>query len=114
MDDAELSARSGASPGTGSAAGSATGSATPSEAELSRMAREAVRQPADPRLDRQLARMGLADAPATGLDGTARAEAERERTDRLERRVRRLEIATVLLIVAVVVLAAALVARTTT
>jgi hypothetical protein len=30
-------------------------------AELSRAAREAVRQPADPRIDRQLARMGLAD-----------------------------------------------------
>jgi hypothetical protein len=29
-------------------------------AELSRAAREAVRQPADPRIDRQLARMGLA------------------------------------------------------
>ena len=37
---------------------------TPEElqaAELSRAAREAVRQPADPRIDRQLARMGLAD-----------------------------------------------------
>lgn len=32
-------------------------------AELSRAAREAVRQPADPRIDRQLARMGLAPAP---------------------------------------------------
>jgi hypothetical protein len=110
MDDAELSARSGDSPATGSGAGSAA----PSEAELSRMAREAVRQPADPRLDRQLARMGLADAPATGLDVTARADAERQRIDWLERRVRRLEIATLLLIVAVLVLAATLVARTTT
>jgi hypothetical protein len=40
-------------------------------AELSRAAREAVRQPADPRIDRQLAWMGLAtddkgDAPAAG------------------------------------------------
>jgi hypothetical protein len=32
-------------------------------AELSRAAREAVRQPADPRIDRQLARMGLAPLP---------------------------------------------------
>jgi hypothetical protein len=32
-------------------------------AELSRAAREAVRQPADPRIDRQLARMGLAPPP---------------------------------------------------
>ncbi len=36
----------------------------PTEAELSRIAREAVRQPADPRLDKQLERMGLTDAPA--------------------------------------------------
>ena len=33
--------------------------AAPNEAELSRIAREAVHQPADPRLDRQLARMGV-------------------------------------------------------
>jgi hypothetical protein len=33
----------------------------PTEAELSRFAREAVRQPADPRLDRELARLGLTD-----------------------------------------------------
>ena len=34
----------------------------PTEAELSRVAREAVRQPPDPRLDKELARMGLMDA----------------------------------------------------
>ena len=34
----------------------------PTDGELSRMAREAVRQPPDPRLDKQLARMGLTDA----------------------------------------------------
>ncbi len=33
----------------------------PTEGELSRIAREAVRQAPDPRLDKQLARMGLAD-----------------------------------------------------
>ena len=38
----------------------------PSEAELSRIAREAVHQPADPRLDRQLARLGVMDPPAPG------------------------------------------------
>jgi hypothetical protein len=38
--------------------------APPSDAELSRIAREAVRQPADPRLDKQLAWMGLTDDPA--------------------------------------------------
>ena len=42
---------------------------TPEElqaAELSRAAREAVRHPADPRIDRQLARMGLAESPEDG------------------------------------------------
>jgi len=34
----------------------------PTEAELSRIAREAVHQPADARLDKQLVRMGLMDA----------------------------------------------------
>jgi hypothetical protein len=45
---------------------------TPEElqaAELSRAAREAVRQPADPRIDRQLARMGLADDEDTAQSG---------------------------------------------
>jgi hypothetical protein len=46
----------------------------PTEAELSRFAREAVRQPADPRLDRELARMGLTETsdpaePHTGPRG---------------------------------------------
>jgi len=92
---------------------------TTSDAELSRIAREAVRQPADPRMDRQLARMGLTDVAddagrRSGPSATATAlAAATERIDRLEGRVRRLEIAAVLLIVAVVVLAAALVARTT-
>ena len=35
----------------------------PSEEALSRIAREAVHQPADPRLDRQLARLGVMDVP---------------------------------------------------
>ena len=39
--------------------------AAPNEAELSRIAREAVHQPADPRLDRQLARLGVMDVPET-------------------------------------------------
>jgi hypothetical protein len=37
------------------------------EAELSRIAREAVHQPADARLDKQLARMGLMDAPEAAV-----------------------------------------------
>ena len=35
----------------------------PSDEALSRIAREAVHQPADPRLDRQLARLGVMDPP---------------------------------------------------
>jgi hypothetical protein len=42
----------------------------PSEGELSRIAREAVRQPPDRGLERQLARMGLVDAePAAAEPG---------------------------------------------
>jgi hypothetical protein len=37
----------------------------PSDEALSRIAREAVHQPADPRLDRQLARLGVMDVPET-------------------------------------------------
>ena len=55
-------------------------------AELSRAAREAVRQPADPRIDRQLARMGLAPAdedtaPPGSMD---RQAAQPARADELE------------------------------
>ena len=55
-------------------------------AELSRAAREAVRQPADPRIDRQLARMGLADeADPTQNSGRAAARGGRaEDVDRIE------------------------------
>ena len=53
-------------------------------AELSRAAREAVRQPADPRLDRQLARMGLA-APATEeAPASGNVDREPSRPDRAE------------------------------
>ena len=86
-----------------------------SEAELSRIAREAVRQPADPRLDRQLAKMGLADEPGAAVrrssqstDAVALSNAT-ERIARLEGRVRRLEIA---FFVALVIVAAVLVVRT--
>jgi len=56
-------------------------------AELSRAAREAVRQPADPRIDRQLARMGLAgeDEPdAAGAVRPAGRALRIEDVDRLE------------------------------
>lgn len=49
--------------------------APPSDAELSRIAREAVRQPADPRLDKQLAWMGLTDDPAPEATPVATAPA---------------------------------------
>jgi hypothetical protein len=93
---------------------------TTSDAELSRIAREAVRQPADPRMDRQLARMGLTDdpedpaRPSTPAAAASALAIATERTGRLEGRVRRLEFAVVILVVAVVVLAAILVVRTTT
>lgn len=57
-------------------------------AELSRAAREAVRQPADPRIDRQLARMGLApsdgqppEAPQAASPGRGVRPGELERLD---------------------------------
>ena len=90
-----------------------------SDAELSRIAREAVRQPADPRMDRQLARMGLTDGPddaarrpSQAATPSAQAAANAELIERLERRVRRLQVVVVVLAFAVVVLAAALIART--
>lgn len=46
----------------------------PSEVELSRIAREAVRQPPDPRLEKQLAWMGLGDGPAPAQRQSAGAE----------------------------------------
>jgi hypothetical protein len=94
MDDGEMSASSpgSARPGPASA---------PTEAELSRMAREAVRQPPDPRLDKQLQRMGLADSPGAAADASARSDAE---VERLQRRVRRLEALAIALAIAVGVL----------
>ncbi len=69
--------------------GTAPAEPTPEEqqaAELSRAAREAVRQPADPRIDRQLARMGLADdedPTRNGLKAPARS-VRAEDVDRIE------------------------------
>ena len=62
---------------------------TPEElqaAELSRAARDAVRQPADPRIDRQLARMGLADDDDATQNGprTAARAVRPEDVDRIE------------------------------
>ncbi len=87
----------------------------PTEAELSRIAREAVRQSADPRLDSELARMGLGETapPRDALPGQARGrpatvdpELERLRGQlrRTELMLRALVVVTVILAVVVVVL----------
>jgi hypothetical protein len=88
---------------------------TPTEAELSRIAREAVRQPADPRLDKQLERMGLTDAPVTHAAAAAAPAsamapvASDPRIEDVQRRLRRVESMTWALVVAVVILALAVV-----
>jgi uncharacterized membrane protein len=79
----------------------------PTDAELSRIAREAVRQPADPRLDKQLERMGLTDAPVTTAS-PAKANAAIDPTvEALQGRLRRVESIVWVLVVAVVILAVA-------
>ena len=81
----------------------------PSEAELSRIAREAVRQPADPRLDKQLERMGLTDAAAPP-SSPANAHVTSDATvEALRGRLRRAESIVWVLVVAVGVLAVAVV-----
>jgi uncharacterized membrane protein len=83
----------------------------PTDAELSRIAREAVRQPADPRLDKQLERMGLTDAPAPAPPASPSSVpvASDPTVEALGRRLRRLESIVWVLAVAVVVLAVAVV-----
>jgi hypothetical protein len=81
----------------------------PTEAELSRIAREAVRQPADPRLDKQLERMGLTD-PATPVAPPAATPVAIDPTvEALQGRLRRVESIVWVLVVAVGILAAAVV-----
>jgi hypothetical protein len=81
----------------------------PTEGEMSRIAREAVRQPADPRLDKELARMGLTDAsePTESQVGQPRARgvvigAELER---LRKDLRRVEVILWILVAAIGILA---------
>jgi hypothetical protein len=85
----------------------------PTDAELSRMAREAVHQAPDPHLDRHLQRMGLVDAP-NAHDAPARdvrqpvgppAESSPSSVDLLDRRLRRAEVSIAILGIALVVLA---------
>jgi len=79
------------------------------EAELSRMAREAVHQPADARLDKQLVRLGLMDAtepsamPQAGPTGGPVA-IDRELT-RLREELRRMRVLLALLVGVIAVLA---------
>ena len=89
--------------------------AAPNDAELSRIAREAVHQPADPRLDRQLARMGVMEAaePAEDRPGQAAARpatssvssVSSAEVERLGTRLRRVETLLGALVVAVAILA---------
>jgi hypothetical protein len=88
----------------------AEGTPTPTDAELSRIAREAVRQPADPRLDKQLERMGLTDAPTTTASPAKAHVAIDPTVEALQGRLRRVESIVRVLVVAVVILAVAVVA----
>jgi hypothetical protein len=87
----------------------------PTEAELSRIAREAVHQPPDARLDKQLVRMGLIDPvePAEPLPArpTSRPVAIDAEVERLREELRRTRVilwllagVTAILVVVVVVL----------
>ena len=91
--------------------GPKTAVAPPSEADLSRIAREAVHQPADPRLDRQLARMiGVmepSESPgAQPTQPTARLSVvSGADLARLQARLHRTEMILAAVVVAVIVLA---------
>jgi hypothetical protein len=89
----------------------AASTAAPSDAELSRIAREAVHQPADPRLDRHLARLGAVDPSEAGdaqagrSPSTSRASASDAEIERLNARIRQLRMIVAGLVFAVGVLA---------
>jgi hypothetical protein len=82
---------------------------TPTDAELSRIAREAVRQPADPRLDKQLERMGLTETPTTTASQPRTHAAIDPTVEALQGRLRRVESIVWALVVAVAILAIAVV-----
>ena len=83
------------------------------EAELSRIAREAVHQPADARLDKQLVRLGLMDAAEPAALGPSGAVSPPVATDpellRLREELRRMRVLLGLLVGIIAVLAIALV-----
>jgi len=83
--------------------------ASPTEAELSRIARDAVHQAPDARLDRELARMGLLDPselaePRSGRP-TGRSPAIDPELERLRNDLRRLTLVVVALVAASAILA---------
>ena len=84
-----------------------------SDAELSRIAREAVHQAPDPRLDKQLARMGLLDAAEPVEPGSGRStvsvDTSAAEVDRLREELRRSRTNVWLLVAACAVLAIAVV-----
>lgn len=81
----------------------------PTEAELSRIAREAVRQTPDPRLDKQLARMGPMDTsePAEPQPGqpTGRSVVIGPELERLRKELRRIEVILWVLVAVIGILA---------
>ena len=81
----------------------------PTEAELSRIAREAVRQPPDPRLDKELARMGLTEtaelAEAQPGQSRSRSVAAGPELERLRAKVGRIERILWVLVAVTVILA---------
>jgi hypothetical protein len=83
------------------------------DAELSRIAREAVHQAPDPRLDKQLARMGLLDTAepveSAASRPAARADATQAEFERLREELRRSRMNVWLLVAACVVLAIAVI-----
>jgi len=81
---------------------------TPTEGEMSRIAREAVRQPPDPRLDKELARLGLMDPePAVARTGqpTGQPAEVAPELERLRREYRRMQAILVVLVAVIGILA---------
>ncbi len=83
--------------------------AAPNEAELSRIAREAVHQAPDPRLDRQLARLGVGETPEPAPSQPVQAPGPSVVTgaelERLDARLRHMELLVVAVIAVVGILA---------
>jgi hypothetical protein len=86
----------------------------PTEAELSRIARQAVHQPADARLDKQLVRMGLMDAAEASetqpAEPASRPVAIDPELERLREELRRSRMILWLLVGVIVILAVVVVA----